>query len=75
MFSLRASVVVRLGSLEQEQAEGLEALAVAADVFGGIGGVAFDGKPDVAVEGVLVDAVGLGEVHFLEFLRPGFLFG
>ena len=59
----------------ENQAELFQALAVAADEFGRVGGITFDSEPDVAIEGIFVDAVGFGEVHFLEFPGPVFLFG
>ena len=43
---------------------------MAADEFGRVGGIAFDGEPDVAIEDVFVNAVGLAEIHLLDLLGP-----
>ena len=44
-----ASIVGVLGGLVEDQAQLLEALAVAAHELGGVAGIAFDGMPDIAV--------------------------
>jgi hypothetical protein len=56
-FNPTASIIVIRAGLHEEEAEFFEALAVAADELGGVGDIAFDGMPDIAVEGVFLDAI------------------
>ena len=41
-----------------------------ADIFGRVGRVAFDGMPDDAIEHIVVDLVGLAEIHLQTLHRP-----